>query len=293
MFTEFRVRRDEVTLAGVRGGRVDAPPVLLLHGHPETHLMWRHVAADLVQDHFVVAMDLRGYGDSDRPAATADHSPYSKREMATDAVAVMRHFGVQGFVVAGHDRGGRVAARLTVDHPDRVRAALLLDVAPTAIMYDGTDRAFASAYWHWFFLIQPAPFPERLIGASPDAYVRGVMGARHAGLAPFPDDVLAAYAAALAGEERARGVCEDYRAAATIDLMHDRADLRAGHRTDVPLRVVWAAHGAVDRFDPVTAWSAVSTCVTGRRLECGHYLPEEEPAQIIDEIRALTTRRKS
>jgi haloacetate dehalogenase len=283
----------DVTVNGVRlRGRVGPdrakPPLLLLHGHPESHLIWHKVAPSLARDFFLVMPDLRGYGDSDRPPATTDHSSYSKREMARDCVELMARLGHRRFDVVAHDRGARVTARLAADHPERVGRAMLMDIAPTLDMYETTTRAFASAYWHWFFLIQPAPTPETLIGGNPRAYVEAVMGSRHAGLAPFPPEVLDRYVDALTGVDQAVGMCEDYRAAATIDLEHDRADRAAGRRITAPLRVLWGERGIVGRlFDPLALWRGVADDVSGRSVDCGHYLPEELPDEIEREIRAF------
>ncbi len=192
-FTRLDIEVNGVRLRGRVGPDPHKAPLLLLHGHPESHLMWHRVVPALAEDYFIVAPDLRGYGDSGRPAPSPDHSTYSKREMARDCIALMEALGHQRFFVAGHDRGARVAARLAADAPGRVIRAMLLDVAPTLDMYEDTSLAFATAYWHWFYLIQPAPMPETLIGANPRAYVEGVMGARHAGLTPFPQEVLDHY----------------------------------------------------------------------------------------------------
>lgn len=266
----------------------EKPTLLLLHGHPENHLMWHRVAPQLIEEFTLVMPDLRGYGRSGRPESGADHSAYSNRAMAADAVALMERLGHSSFVVCGHDRGARVAARMAADHPDRVRRLLLLDVAPTLRMYEDTTRAFAEAYWHWFFLIQPAPMPETLIGADPKAYVEGVMGARHAGLTPFPREVLDSYAEGLRGADRARGICEDYRASAGIDLDHDRADIAVGRLIEPELRVLWARHGVIERlFEPLSLWGEVARSVSGHVVDCGHYLPEEAPAEVVAEIRSF------
>ncbi len=261
------------------------PPLLLLHGHPQTHAMWHRVAPSLAERFTVVAMDLRGRGDSSRPPASADHGLYSKRVMAADAVAVMRAFGFERFAVCAHDRGARVAHRLALDHPQAVSRLMLLDIAPTLSMYEGTTEAFACAYWHWFFLIQPAPMPERAIEADPAAWVLEGMGTRHAGLKAFTSAALAEYQRCLAIPGSATAVCEDYRASATIDLDHDRADRAAGKRIELPLHVLWGAHGTVGRcFDALALWRDAATQVSGRALDCGHYIAEEQPEALLHEI---------
>jgi haloacetate dehalogenase len=264
------------------------PPLLLLHGHPQTHAMWHRVAAALAERHTVVAMDLRGRGDSSRPPASADHAEYSKRAMAADAVAVMRGCGFERFDVCAHDRGARVAHRLALDQPNSVSRLMLLDIAPTLAMYEGTNEAFARAYWHWFFLIQPAPLPERAIEADPAAWVRDGMGARFAGLDPFAPQAMAEYVRCLSMPGSATAVCEDYRASAGIDLDHDRADRAAGRRIRCPTRVLWGAHGVIARcFDAMALWRAAADDVTGRALDCGHYIAEEQPAALLDEMKAF------
>jgi haloacetate dehalogenase len=281
-FETHDVQHEGVRLRVRRAG--SGPALLLLHGHPQTHAMWHRVAPRLAERHSVVLMDLRGRGDSSRPPASADHALYSKRAMAADALAVMRHFGHGRFAVLAHDRGARVAHRLALDHPQAVTRMMLLDIAPTLAMYEGTTEAFARAYWHWFFLIQPAPMPERAIEADPAAWIREGMGARFAGLGPFAPEALAEYERCLALPGSAAAVCEDYRASATIDLEHDRADRAAGRRVTSPLRVLWGAHGVVERcFDVMALWHAAAANVSGRALPCGHYIAEELPAALLDE----------
>ena len=269
-----------------RGG--SGPPLLLLHGHPQSHAMWHRVAPVLAQHCTVVAADLRGYGDSQRVPASAEHAAYSKRTMALDMLGVMQALGFARFAVLAHDRGARVAHRLALDHPGAVQRLLLLDVAPTLAMYEHTSEDFARAYWHWFFLIQPAPMPERLIEADPVAYVREVMGRRHAGLQAFDPVALAAYERCIALPGTATAICEDYRASAGIDLQHDRADRDAGRVLAMPLHVLWGAEGAVGRcFDVPALWSAAATHCTGRALPCGHYIAEEAPDLLLSEALAF------
>jgi len=264
------------------------PPLLLLRGHPQTHLLWHRVAPALAQHFSVVAANLRGYGDSARVPADADHAAHSKRTMALDMLRLMDSLGHRRFAVLAHDRGARVAHRLALDHPHVVSRMMLLDMAPTLAMYAGTHLAFARAYWHWFFLIQPAPLPERLIEADPVAYLRDVMGRRHAGLAAFAPAALAEYERCISIAGSATAICEDYRAGAGIDLEHDRADQAAGRRLQLPLRVLWGAHGAVGScFDVMALWSAAADAVSGRALECGHYIAEEAPEALLGEAFAF------
>lgn len=258
------------------------PALLLLHGHPQTHAIWHQVAPVLAQHFSLVIADLRGYGDSSKPAGEADHANYSKRVMARDMQRVMDALGHQRFAVLAHDRGARVAHRLAADHGEAVRRLALLDIAPTLAMYEQTSEAFARAYWHWFFLIQTAPLPERLIEADPAAYIREVMGRRSAGLAPFDPRALAEYTRCIALPGTAHGICEDYRAAAGIDLDHDRADRQAGNKLAMPLLALWGGEGVVERcFEPLNEWRRVADDVRGQDLPCGHYIPEEAPEALL------------
>jgi haloacetate dehalogenase len=287
LFPHFRALQVEidptVTINAIVGG--SGPPLLLLHGHPQTHAIWHRVAPRLAEHFTVVACDLRGYGDSSKPQGAPDHANYSKRAMAADMVAVMQSLGFATFRVLAHDRGARVAHRLALDHPQAVERMALLDIAPTLAMYEQTSDTFARAYWHWFFLIQPAPLPERLIEADPAAYVRDVMGRRSAGLAPFDTRALAEYQRCLALPGAAHGICEDYRAAATIDLEHDRFDRDAGNRLALPLMVLWGEQGVVGRcFDPLAEWQRVAADVQGGALPCGHYIAEEAPDMLLERV---------
>ena len=281
-FERFEVRRGDVRLAARRGGRGE--PLLLLHGHPQGQAMWHRVAPRLAREFTVVLMDLRGYGDSSRPEPGPASAAYSKREMAQDALAVMRQCGFDRFGVLAHDRGARVAHRLAADHPTVVQRMLLLDIAPTLAMYEGTSEAFARAYWHWFFLIQPPPLPEALIESDPVRYLRSVMGSRHAGLAAFAPAALAEYERCIGIPGTAQAICADYRASAGIDLEHDRIDVAAGRKLALPLRVLWGEHGAVGRnFDVLSLWRERADDVSGRSLPCGHYIAEESPDLLLDE----------
>ncbi|MET0310745.1 MAG: alpha/beta hydrolase [Burkholderiaceae bacterium] len=281
-FRTFDIERAGVKLHGRTGGTGE--PLLLLHGHPQTHAMWHLVAPELAKRFTVVMMDLRGYGDSGRPEAGDTHEAYAKREMALDALATMRHFGFEKFQVLAHDRGARVAHRLAADHPGAVERLMLLDIAPTLGMYENTGDAFARAYWHWFFLIQPPPLPEALIESDPVRYIRSVMGKRHAGLGAFAPQAMAEYERCIALAGSARGICGDYRASATIDLAHDREDVAANRRLAQPLRVLWGQHGAVQQsFDVPRLWQERAQDFSGRALPCGHYIAEEAPGLLLQE----------
>lgn len=273
----------DIRIRALTGGA--GAPLLVLHGHPQTHAIWHQAAPRLAERFRVVLADLRGYGDSSKPPGAADHGNYSKRAMAQDLVTLMRKFGHERFAILAHDRGARVSHRLAADHPRAVSRLTLLDIAPTLAMYRQTNEAFARAYWHWFFLIQRAPMPERLIEADPGAYVRELMGARHAGLGPFDPRAMAEYTRCLSQPGAAHAMCEDYRAAATIDLEHDQADRDAGRMLAMPLQVLWGAKGIVQRcFDPLHEWRQVADDVRGAALPCGHYIPEEAPEALLAEV---------
>jgi haloacetate dehalogenase len=286
-FVKFELVRDGVRLACRRGGAGE--PLLLLHGHPQSHAMWHRVAPTLAKHFSVVLMDLRGYGDSGRPEAGEGSAAYAKREMALDALAAMQHEGYSQFNVLAHDRGARVAHRLAADHPQAVGRLMLLDIAPTLAMYERTSLAFARAYWHWFFLVQPPPLPEALIESGPVRYLRSVMGSRHAGLAAFAPEALAEYERCISIPGTAQSICADYRASAGIDLEHDRASRAQGHRIACDTLVLWGEKGLIGKlFEPLALWQAqCAGKVTGHALPAGHFIPEELPGPVAGALRGF------
>ena len=261
----------------------DGPPLLLLHGYPQTHLMWHSTAPLLTGGHTVVVADLPGYGASFRPEPTPDHTAHSKRALAADLVEAMAVLGHDRFAVAGHDRGGRVAYRMALDHPDRVRAAAVLDVVPTGEVWARADAAMALGYWHWAFLAQPAPLPERLIAADPDAFFDLHVRALGLGRAPgrYPVDLVAAYRALLDDPGTVQAICEDYRAGAGVDRDHDDAD-RGRRRVECPLLALWSARGALPRFygDVLDVWRPWARQATGQGLDASHFVVEDQPEQV-------------
>jgi haloacetate dehalogenase len=283
-FSEERITLSGgLTLRARVGGK--GRPVLLLHGYPQTSACWHRVAPVLVAAGFrVVAADLRGYGASDKPISESDHSTYSKRQMAADQVELMRLLGHERFCLAGHDRGGRVAHRLALDHPQALERLAVLDIAPTAAMYALTDRAFATAYYHWFFLIQPAPLPEHMIGADPDFYLRSNLRAwGRNGEECFTRDAVEEYRLSFRDPACISATCEDYRAAATIDLQHDSED--AGRRVEAPMLALWGTRGIVGKlYDVVALWRERARDVIGEGLAGGHFLPEEAPMETAEAL---------
>jgi haloacetate dehalogenase len=277
---------DGVQIHGVTGG--SGPPLLLLHGYPQTHAIWHRAATRLAERFTIVATDLRGYGDSGKPPTDEQHAPYSKRAMASDQVAVMRALGHESFFLCGHDRGGRVAHRLAVDHPGTVRKLAVLDIAPTREMYAATDSEFARSYYWWFFLIQPADLPERLIGADPKFWLERKMAGKASntkGLGLFDPAAFAEYLRCFT-PETIHATCEDYRAAATIDIAHDDAD--GDNKLTQPLLALWGANGTVARcFDVLELWRRRAVEVRGEALPSGHYIPEECPDLLVDKLLAF------
>ncbi len=305
-FRDLRMRVGEITLRVRLGGRDGAPPLLLLHGFPQTSAMWHRVAQRLAPQFQLVLPDLRGYGESDKPVDGPEHANYSKRAMAADLAELMRALGHDSYFVAGHDRGGRVAHRLALDQPQAVRRLLLLDIAPTVDMYQSSDMRFASAYYHWFFLIQPTPHPERMIGSDPLHYLHWKLGAwgstdarpedetpaARAGVASGPrfyePEALAEYERCMARPETIHGMCEDYRASAGIDIRHDLDSRQQGARIECDLQVLWGTRGVVHAlFDPIKLWRLqCNGTVTGQALPCGHFIAEELPGPTAEALSA-------
>jgi len=254
----------------------DGPPVLLLHGHPQTHVMWHRVAPRLAEQFTVVCADLRGYGDSSKPPTTPDHEPYSKRAMARDQIEAMQALGFERFAVVGHDRGGRCAYRMALDHPERILALSVLDIIPTAEHFQRTDMAFAMGYWHWFFLAQPYPVPERLIQSDPDVfYLRR-------GRDMFDPAALAEYRRCYTNPDTIHAMCEDYRAGATIDMRLDEIDQKERRRIACPVQALWGLKNGLERwYDVLAVWRDWAGHVEGHGIDCGHYLAEEAPDQTL------------
>ena len=264
------------------GGNRSKPALLLLHGFPQTHVLWHRVAQRLKDDFFLVMPDLRGYGDSSHAPGLPDHSNYSKRAMAGDAVGVMDALGIADFYLCGHDRGGRVAHRLALDHAARVKKLCVIDIAPTLDMYNATDQRFATFYYHWFHLIQPTPLPEMMIGPNARQYLHAKLGGWGSqGLGYIEPQALAEYERCFCRAESIHTACEDYRASAGIDLDHDRESRARGDKLACDLHVLWGARGVVHKlFDPLALWQAqCAGRVTGQALPAGHFIPEELPAE--------------
>jgi len=263
-------------------------PVLLLHGYPQTHAMWHKVAPDLARDYTVVCPDLRGYGDSSKPRGLPDHSNYSKRAMALDMVEVMSALGHERFHVVGHDRGARVGHRLARDHGRRVRSLSVLDISPTLKMYQSTNMQFAKAYYHWFFLIQEAPLPETMLEGQAPFYILKRLGRGKSGVRHFSRKAMAEYVRAFADPRTIHSTCEDYRAAATIDLVHDQRDKA---KLKMPVLALWGKHGVIEAlFNCLPDWREVAADVRGRALACGHFIPEEKPKELLAELRRFFLR---
>jgi len=276
----------EILISYQMGG--SGPPLLLLHGFPQTKMIWHRVAPALAKHFTVIASDLRGYGASSKPQGLADHSTYSKRAMASDQAQLMNALGFSHYGVLGHDRGGRVAHRLALDYGKQVNKLMVLDISPTLAMYEQTSMQFASSYWHWFFLIQKAPIPETMIGANTEFFMKQFMGGRHAGLSIFAPECWHEYILAMSDPACLHAMCEDYRAAASIDLEHDRQTIAQKQLLEMPVRVLWGEFGQVNAcFKPLEDWQKLGTDVSGQTLQSGHYIPEEIPEGLIAEALAF------
>jgi haloacetate dehalogenase len=286
-FTTTEIQTSETSIFVCSSG--SGSPILLLHGFPQTHLMWREVALLLARDYTVVCADLRGYGRNGCPPSAPDHGPYSKRAMAQDMVTVMERLGFRRFGVAGHDRGGRVGYRMALDHPHRVDRLAVLDVLPTETVWERADARFALGFWPWSLLAQPEPLPERLLTTAPEAIIDNALGGWGTPSTVFPAEVRAAYVDALRDPAHAHAICEEYRAAASIDREHDRADRAGGRRISCPLLVLWSVQGPletwyVEESGPLALWQAWSESVQGHSLHAGHFFPEEAPQQTADAL---------
>jgi len=279
-FERVRVEAEGANINAVRGGA--GPPVLLLHGSPQTLVMWHLVAPKLAEDFTVIAADLRGYGDSSKPESAPDHDPYSKRTMAEDQVAVMRHFGFERFALCGHDRGGRVGYRMALDHPEVVTKLAVLDIVPTWEAFSQADMSFGLSYWHWFFLAQPYDLPERLLASEPEKALFRV------GSEAIAPEALAEYVRCLREPETIHATCEDYRAAATLDHEHDAKDREAGRRIGCPVLALWGSRGFLEgHYDVVDVWRGWADDVDGRAIDSGHYIPEDAPEETYTELHAF------
>lgn len=281
-FDSSEIRTKDTTVFLRRSG--SGPPLLLLHGFPQTHLMWRDVAPLLARKYSVVCADLRGYGRSGCPASGPDHAPYSKRTMALDMIAVMEKLGFPNFSVAGHDRGGRVAYRMALDHPDRVTRAAVLDVIPTSEAWNRANADFTLGFWPWSLLVQAEPLPERILTAAAEAIIDNALDNWGSASKSFPPDLRSAYAEILRDPDHAHAICEEYRAAATVDRDHDEADRKAGRRIACPLLVLWSGTGPLSSWydedgGPVGIWKKWAMNVQGEALAAGHFFPEELPDQ--------------
>ncbi|NNF32496.1 MAG: alpha/beta hydrolase [Saprospiraceae bacterium] len=281
-FEGFTEDIEGVMISYVIGG--SGPPILLLHGYPQTHVMWHKLADQLSEQYTVVASDLRGYGDSSKPPTTETHEPYSKRASANDQIELMRRLGFDHFILVGHDRGGRVGHRMALDYPDAIKSLVLLDIAPTHSMYTTTDMEFAAAYYHWFFLIQPYDIPERLIGNDPFYFLEKKFGQWGRDESAFTEEAFEEYLRCFT-PETIHASCEDYRASATIDLVHDKLDLDKGNKIKCPMLCLWGEKGFVGKkYDVVAEWSRWAMNVDGYGIPCGHYLPEEAPEETLAAI---------
>ena len=285
----FEYRRIKTTGATINVAiRGRGAPLLLLHGYPETHRMWHRVAPALAEEFLVVCADLRGYGDSSKPAGTADHSNYSKRAMANDMIEVMAALGHREFLLGAHDRGARVAYRLALDHPAAVKRLALLDIVSTKAVYEQGGMALAAAYFHWYFLIQPRPLPEALIGHDPALWLDTAFRQLSTDPTAFSDALIAEYLRTFGTPEGIHATCEDYRAGATVDLANDRTDVTAERKIACPTLILWGARSVVGKlFQPLETWRDLVASPTGEAIDCGHFIPEERPDETLRALRGF------
>lgn len=280
-FTRQKIKVSETEINLVTAG--NGPPLLLLHGYPQSHIMWHKVAPRLAENFTLVIPDLRGYGDSGIPDSNDDHYSFSKRATAKDQVEVMESLGHNQFMVCGHDRGGRVAHRMTLDHPDKVLKICVLDIVPTYRIFMDADKDLATKYWHWFFLIQPTPVPETLITNSLEFYLRTQFGAWGHGEGTITEEAFAEYLRCFENPDVVHATCEDYRAGASIDLEHDKADIKT--KITCPVLALWGARGAMHkRYEVVSIWKERASHVDGRAINSGHFIPEEAPEDLINAL---------
>jgi haloacetate dehalogenase len=277
-FEEFDIPTDGTSVHGVRGG--NGPPLLLLHGIPETHLMWHRVAPHLAERYTVVATDLRGYGDSGKPPSTADHEPYSMRAIGRDQVGVMRHLGYDQFSIAGHDRGARCAYRLALDHPDAVLRLAVMDVIPVGDAYNRADKNFSLLYWQWSFLAAPEPAPEQFINAAPANLAEFMLNNWSEVKDAFPTEVRGEYIEKWNHPDTVHAICEEFRASATLDYQQDEAD-RGNRKISCPVLFLWSQRGSVAKLydDPLAIWQEWADDVRGSPVPVGHFIPEEAPEE--------------
>ncbi len=294
-FKHLEIDTGEVRIQTWVGGTGDEV-ILLLHGHPESHLTWHRVATKLAENYTVVLTDMRGYGDSSKPEGLPDHSTYSKRVMGQDQIIVMEQLGYTEFHIAGHDRGGRVCHRMMLDYPERIKSCTMLDIVPTVDLYACTDQAIATKYWHWFFYIQPAPFPETFLGSQPEYFIRSnIQKKTIPGVlenAAFPEDIVQEFIRHYSDPATVHAIAEDYRACVTIDKEHDLPDRET--KIDVPLLCLWGSDGNLSQmWDVLDKWSNLATNVEGCCVpECGHFVPQEKPTIVIEEISKHIERNK-
>lgn len=280
-FKKEKIKVNGIEINTVHGGK--GKPLLLIHGYPQTHVMWHKIAPKLAEKFYVICPDLRGYGDSSKPGGLPDHSNYSKRIMGKDMIEVMEYLGFDSFFSAGHDRGGRTLHRMCLDHPEKIRRACVMDIAPTYHMFKTANQNFATGYYHWFFLIQPDGLPEKMIGEDPEYYLKEKLMRWSGKNKDFDPKAVEEYVRCFSNPSAIHGSCEDYRAAASIDLMHDEEDM--DKKITCPLLVLWGNQGFVHRtYDVIKTWEERAENVAGKSLDCGHFVPEESPEDTYKEL---------